>query len=104
MRLAYLRPAILLILLLAATLVPTVARSQSQSNVFSFFAPSATPGRPGGTDQLSVELGLRFSVDSPGSLTAIRFYKGAISNSVHTVSLWTATGQLVARASTTSET
>src|SRR5204863_227830 len=56
MRFAYLRPAFVLVLLVAATLLPNVARSQSQTSVYSLFPASATPSRPGGTDQLSVEL------------------------------------------------
>src|SRR5215471_14254483 len=100
----YLRPTLVLLLLVAATLAPSVASSQSQPTTYSLFSAAAAPARPGGTDQLSVELGVIFSVDTPGAISAIRFYKAAISNPQHTVSFWTSDGQLLARALTASET
>ena len=36
-----------------------------------------------------MELGVKFRVDVPGTVTAIKFYKGAADVGPHTGSLWT---------------
>ena len=43
-----------------------------------------------------MELGVKFRVDVPGTITAIEFYKGAANIGPHTGSLWTSTGALLA--------
>ena len=43
----------------------------------SFWTPSATPSLPVVSSTASVTLGLKFYSDVPGSVTGIRFYKGA---------------------------
>lgn len=89
-----------LVLLLA---VPGLARAQSTSTLFT-----ATQGpcssTCGGSDQNSVELGLRFSVDTTGTITGIRFWKPTLSDSNHSVELWSGTGTLLTQATSTSET
>jgi hypothetical protein len=47
-------------------------------------------------DPNPVELGVKFRVDVPGTVTAIRFYKGAADVGPHTGSLWSSTGTLLA--------
>jgi predicted secreted protein len=49
-------------------------------------------------------LGVRFRSDLAGTITAIRFYKGANNTGTHTVYLWTSTGTLLAQATATNET
>ena len=39
-------------------------------------------------DTRAVELGVKFKVDTPGSITAVRFYKGPKNTGTHTGSLW----------------
>jgi hypothetical protein len=51
-----------------------------------------------------VELGVRFSVDVPGAITAIRFWKPSGEPGPHQVSLWDAAGKRLAVAGTTRET
>jgi hypothetical protein len=51
-----------------------------------------------------VNLGLRFSSDVAGTITAIRFYKGPQNTGTHTAYLWTTGGQLLASATFTGET
>ena len=69
----------------------------------SLFSASATPTAaytgPGG-----VEVGVRFRSDVAGTVTALRFYKGASSTGTHVGHLWSATGQLLATATFTGET
>jgi WD40 repeat protein len=49
-------------------------------------------------DSNAAELGVKFRSDVDGYITAIRFYKGPQNSGSHTVSLWSSTGQLLARA------
>lgn len=57
------------------------------------------------SDSSPVELGTRFSSDQVGSVFGARFYKTSSLNAgPHVVSLWSATGTLLARATTTNET
>ena len=55
-------------------------------------------------DANAVELGVRFSVASAGSVVAIRFYKGPRNTGTHRVRLWSASGTILANATATSET
>jgi hypothetical protein len=54
-------------------------------------------------DTRPVELGLRFRSAEPGTVTGVRFYKGARNRGGHVGSLWTSTGKLLARASFANE-
>lgn len=54
-------------------------------------------------DGHSVELGLKFSPQSNGSITGIRFYKAAANTGTHIGSLWTLEGKLLASAKLTAE-
>ena len=56
------------------------------------------------TDTSAVEVGTQFSIDYPGSVTAIRFYKGVENTGTHVGHLWNANGDLLATATFTSET
>ena len=71
-----------------------------QATIFDFAAPSmADAGDPG-----AVELGVKFTADSDGTVTGIRFYKAAANTGTHTGSLWTADGQRLAQVTFTGET
>src|SRR5262249_34518883 len=56
------------------------------------------------TGSSPVELGVKFRSDVNGTITRIRFYKGAGDNSVHTGSLWSSTGTLLATGTFSAET
>jgi hypothetical protein len=51
-----------------------------------------------------VELGLKFTSDTAGFITGVRFFKGSLNTGIHTGSLWTANGQLLASATFINET
>lgn len=71
----------------------------------SLFGSSAAPAAVGSTDPNSVELGVRFTPAVNGSVTGIRFYKGASNTGVHTGTLWnTSTGTTLATGTFTGET
>jgi hypothetical protein len=64
-----------------------------------------TPAVAASTDDTSpVELGMSFSTSAAGSVTAIRFFKGATNTGTHTGSLWSSTGQRLATVTFTGET
>ncbi|MGI8666438.1 MAG: DUF4082 domain-containing protein [Jatrophihabitans sp.] len=54
-------------------------------------------------DPGSVELGVKFSSDADGIVTGVRFYKNADNTGIHTGSLWTAAGVLLANATFSNE-
>ena len=75
---------------------------------------SAAPARCGATTTpptadstatpASVEVGIKFTSDSFGQISGIRFYKAATNTGTHVGSLWTASGTLLASATFTGET
>jgi LPXTG-motif cell wall-anchored protein len=69
----------------------------------SFFADSATPEVANWDDPNAVEVGVRFSSDVNGTVSALRFYKGDKNTGTHTGTIWTADGELLATATFTNE-
>jgi hypothetical protein len=49
-------------------------------------------------------VGVRFTTSQAGTITGVRFYKGAGDTGTHTVYLWSPTGQVMASAPSTGET
>lgn len=64
---------------------------------------AATPAIPSADDPDAVQLGVKFTADTNGVVSGIRFYKGATNTGTHVGSLWTAGGALLASATFTSE-
>ena len=64
---------------------------------------SATPAGSA-NDPNAVELGVRLRSDVSGSITGLRFYKGAANTGIHVANLWTNAGVLLATATFTGET
>jgi hypothetical protein len=71
--------------------------------VRSMWSASATPTEPSYADANALELGVKFHTDVSGSITGIRFYKGADNTGTHIGHLWSNTGALLAQATFTSE-
>jgi hypothetical protein len=70
---------------------------------YSFWAGTVHPGHiAGGTKP--IELGLRFSSSAAGSVTGVRFYKGAGNTGTHTGHLWDTNGKALASATFSKET
>ena len=65
-------------------------------------------GTPGGVadsgDPSAVSVGIKFTSDAYGTVTALRFYKVAANTGTHIGSLWTASGTLLSSATFTNET
>lgn len=68
------------------------------------FSSSDTPTIFSDSDGASVELGVKFVASARGEITGLRYYKSAQDTGTHVGSLWTSTGQLLARATFTDET
>jgi hypothetical protein len=73
----------------------------ARSNLFGSFA---VPDNQTQQDFNSVELGVRFSTSTAGTVTGVRFWKGSINIGTHTAHLWTSGGQLLASATFVNET
>jgi hypothetical protein len=73
-----------------------------QNTIFDFTAPAA--GNIDSGDPGSAEVGVKFTADTSGQITGIRFYKSAANTGTHIGSLWTAAGALLAQATFTGET
>jgi N,N-dimethylformamidase beta subunit-like, C-terminal/Domain of unknown function (DUF4082)/Bacterial Ig-like domain/Bacterial Ig domain len=72
---------------------------------YSMWAPTATPTNPLENDGDAVELGVKFSSDSDGVITGVRFYKGGPANGgTHVGHLWTSSGTLLGTVTFASET
>ena len=65
---------------------------------------TGVPATQSGTDTRSVEIGTRFTTSSAGSVTAVRFFKGAANTGTHVGRLWTNSGTLLGTATFTNET
>ena len=61
----------------------------------TIFANTA-PTNPDGGDGESVEVGVKFRSDTPGTVTGIRFYKAAANTGTHIGALWSSTGTQLA--------
>ncbi len=70
----------------------------------SIWGTGVTPPTPDSGDPHSAELGVKFTSETFGVVTGIRFYKAAANTGTHTGSLWSASGQRLATATFTSET
>ena len=65
---------------------------------------TSPPRRPSTPATRAVELGVKFTADTSGTVTGIRFYKAATNTGTHIGSLWSSTGTLLATATFTGET
>jgi hypothetical protein len=70
----------------------------------TLFADASTPASTSWPDGAPVQLGVRFSSSAAGTVSGIRFYKGAGDTGTHTATLWSATGQALATADYQAET
>src|SRR5690349_7365897 len=85
--------AVLLALAFAAGFLVTLPeRADAASCPCSVFTAGQTPTVVSDSDNAAVELGMKFRADQAGSVTGVRFYKGAANTGTHTGSLWTTTG------------
>ncbi len=89
---------------LAANATVTFTTAAAPTCPCDVFGPTAAPANPAVVDPSAVELGVRFTADVDGAVTAIRFYKGATNTGTHLGHLWNQAGTLLGSATFTSET
>ncbi len=68
------------------------------------FGAAATPANPAINDQNAVELGVRFTADVGGAVSAVRFYKGTTNTGTHVGHLWGNDGTLLGSVTFSGET
>ena len=78
--------------------------TQAAPVVSSMWSNSTTPGTVDAGDNQAVELGMKFTADTSGTITGARFYKAAANTGSHVASLWSSTGQLLAQGTFVNET
>jgi hypothetical protein len=62
-----------------------------------------TPATVDSGDSVAGNLGVKFTADTSGTISGIRFYKASTNTGAHIGSLWTSTGTLLASATFTNE-
>ena len=70
----------------------------------SLWGGSVTPGAVDSKDGSAIEVGVKFTTDTFGTVSGIRFFKATANTGTHVGNLWTATGQLLGRVTFTGET
>lgn len=73
-------------------------------SVFGATAPTPPFAQVAANDSSAAELGLRFTPQADGLVTGVRFYKGTGNTGTHVGSLWSSSGELLARATFGAET
>jgi hypothetical protein len=77
----------------------------SPHSIWSALAdPAVHPNNSSFSDTNSVEVGVKFRSDVAGSVTGVRFYKGAGNTGTHVGDLWSSTGAHLATVTFTNET
>ena len=90
---------------LAANVFSSFTTIAAGSTATSLWSESITPATiDSGDGGPSIELGVKFTANASGLVTGIQFYKAASNTGVHTGSLWSSTGQLLATGTFTNET
>jgi hypothetical protein len=85
--------------------VDPIFRSAAAVQSVSLFGPDSVPTNvEASNDTARVELGVRVRPLVNGTISAIRFYRGAADSAGHQVNLWSATGELLATATAPSGT
>ena len=70
----------------------------------TIWSPQTVPSVASDPDTDSVNLGVKFTSDSAGTITGLRFYKGSGNTGTHVGTLWSANGAVLAQATFTGET
>jgi len=77
---------------------PAVANINA-SAATGIFADDLRPQTPSDPDRRAVELGVRFSPQKAGSVTALQYYQGPRTQGVQLATLWSASGKVLATVS-----
>jgi Domain of unknown function (DUF4082)/Bacterial Ig domain/Abnormal spindle-like microcephaly-assoc'd, ASPM-SPD-2-Hydin len=89
---------------LAGSSVTNVNFTQQVCTCISIWQPTDLPADIDPGDGAAVEVGVRFTADSPSTLIGLRFYKASTNIGAHVGHLWSNSGQLLGTAIFPSET
>ncbi|MGB7845720.1 MAG: DUF4082 domain-containing protein, partial [Candidatus Acidiferrum sp.] len=89
--------------LVGAIVVLACATCLSAQTPVTIWPSSAVPSTIDAGADSAVELGVRFTADTSGTISGIRFYKGALNTGTHVGNLWSSTGSLLASVTFTAE-
>jgi len=78
----------------AAVVIPSVAEAVGPVGVIS---DTATPEVLAVSDNSPIEVGLKFSPTTSGTLSGVQFYQNAANSGVTSASVWSSTGALLSR-------
>ena len=71
---------------------------------FSLWNSSVTPTVADSGEGTAIEVGVKFTANTSGYITGVEFYKATTNTGMHTGSLWSSSGQLLATGTFTNET
>jgi hypothetical protein len=83
---------------------PSAGTTVTMACPCSIWGPAVTPKTIDGGDTAATEVGVKFTADTFGYATGIRFYKASTNSGTHIGDLWSASGQLLASATFSNET
>ncbi len=83
---------------------PSPSPTPSTAPTASLFNATDTPANVVWNDTNPVEMGVKFQTSVPGTVTAIRFYKGAKNIGTHTGNLWSSAGKSLGNVTFANET
>jgi hypothetical protein len=92
-----------LVIGLLAAFTSVLGASATQANLVSIYPDRTVPVTQAEDDALAAELGVRFSVSTPGAIVGLRYYKSTRNTGPHTGTLWTGNGTRLATATFTDE-
>jgi methionine-rich copper-binding protein CopC len=81
----------------------TTAAASSSSCPCTIWPSTATPATSADPDPAGVEVGVKFQASQNGTVTGIRFYKGAGNTGTHKGSIWSRTGTRLGTATFSAE-
>jgi hypothetical protein len=87
-----------------STATSTVSLLVNDLSIESLFASTSTPATITVNDPNPVELGVKFTADTSGLITGLKFYKGPQNTGPHVADLWSSNGTLLATATFSNET
>jgi hypothetical protein len=90
--------------LVPLALVATIALAACDVTTTHTLFDTQAPTNPSQNDANAVELGVNYRASTAGTVTGVRFYKGATNTGTHVGSLWSGSGVRLASATFTGET
>ena len=78
--------------------------TEAGATAFASLLAGQTPANAEVSDGQPIELGMAFTPSTSGTVTGVKFFKGASNTGVHTGSIWSSTGTRLATVTFTNET